>query len=138
MAQNDTITIFEKTMNVVTSSIASIENTLEDVTNSQFKMILINSMETLKERNETLKEHLKKEQNVQQIASATNSSNSTVTPAHCDRQIASGLFDDCNTAVKEIYTYLNHYKDLEKDAKKLIKEAVKAVERLREQLADYL
>lgn len=64
------------------------------------------------------------------------------TPPGCkaifEKQLASNIFNHCNDSVKKIYTYLNHYKGATKESLKAVKEAVKAIERLREQLADYL
>lgn len=139
MTSNDAVTIYIKTENVLLNAIDAINQVLDYATLPPFKMLLIDSRETLKERCETLQEKQAALQNVLPSTSSAPKDPTDSSPLiHSDKQIAHNLFDCCNTSVKKIYTYLNEYKGIDKKVEKLIKEAVKAIERLREHLAEYL
>lgn len=140
MITNDALEILHKTEDVVQKSIFSVHEVLNDTRHTKFKMLLIDSLETLKERHEMLEDHLKELQDSTIRISTPLNQNKFFSsiPSSSDRQIADRLFDLCNESVKAIYTYLNHYQAIDKKVKKDIKEAVKAIERLREHLAEYL
>lgn len=94
----------------------------------------MDSSETMKERKENLEKQL--EENGSQCKDFSDHANPP-SPSS-DKEISHLLFDHCNESVKQIYTYLNHYKNVEPPALKAVKEGVKAIERLREYLAEYL
>ena len=144
MLKSDSLKIFQKTGHVLQKSIIAIQTIIHRAEDVKFKMMLVDSLEILKERCDMIERKLKE----LQLDNAQTSVKQTPTMAEApslelpmtlsDKQIAHVLFDICNETVKKIYTYLNHYKGIDKKVGKLIKEAVKAIERLREHLAEYL
>lgn len=142
MDKSDAIKIIQQTKQITEYAIVYLKHILNYAGSTPFKMILIDSGETLKERQEMLENCLKEVQGF----NFTPDRNALLQKYHfpenaatlSDKQIASLLFDLCNNSVKEIYTLLNQYKAINEKITKKIKEAIKAIERLREQLADYL
>lgn len=139
MSQNDTTQILQQTDTVLKNCLHTVQSLLDSTDNAKFKILLIDSGETFKERSDALKEKLASLQ-CESPCPTTNLTQPehSIPPVHSDRQIANILFDYCNESVKEIFTYLNHYKGIDQKVEKKVKDAVKAIERLREHLAEYL
>ena len=132
MIQTDTITLLQKTTCVIDYVILMLRDAIPTVRDTSFKMVLVTRFDTLKERHTMLQHALDTHD-----ATALEVSH-TDFDVPLDKGLAHGLFTLCNQCVEAIYTFLNHYKTPEEKVEKLIKEGVKAIERLREDLAPYL
>ena len=132
MIQTDTVTLLQKTDCVVAYVILVLRDTIPTVRDTSFKMVLVTRFDTLKERHTLLQHALEAHD-----ASILEVSH-TDFDVPGDKGLVHGLFTLCNQCVEAIYTFINHYKPPNQKVENLIKEGVKAIERLREDLAPYL
>lgn len=130
---NDSSELLLKTDEVLQKIMLPIHESFHESINDDFKKVLMTNLLAIKGRHKLLQNEL-----TALTALETPTEIPFETPPGCkaifEKQLASNLFDHCNDSVKKIYTYLNHYKGATKESLK----AVKAIERLREQLSDYL
>lgn len=128
----------------VKKCITAIKNLLEPMQNPDFKLMVIESKDQLKQYEETLKTKLAAlHDNKQDESPVAQAMSKAITSTKLllektDKHIASLIFDECNTCLKELYKALNAQSSCEKDSKEIAQGIISTLVDLREKLVAYL
>lgn len=128
----------------VKKCITAIKNLLEPMQDPDFKLMVIESKDQLKQYEEMLKAKLaalsdteKDESPIAQVMSKAIT-NTKLLLEKTDQHIAALIFDECNTCLKELYKALNAQSCCEKDSKEIAQGIINTLTDLREKLVAYL
>ena len=128
----DECNLLKKTTLVMTQVIEVTQGGVTDAPTEKFKKMPLERLDTFKERHALLTSALEK-------CAITFEAVNVMPLALPDKpSLSHYLFGLCNEGVETLYTYINHYKQVDAHTVKLVKESIKAIERLREDLAAFL
>lgn len=144
MAHQATLQLLKKCDTEVKKGITSIKSVSEVIQNPDFKLMAMEIKDELKKceaeiskQQTALKEAQKEESKVAETLSKLVA-NTKLLLEKTDKHIASLLFDDCNNALKTLYTAVNDYALAEKDTTYLAIRIIQTMIDLRENLVAYL
>lgn len=144
MINNDTIELLKECNAGIKMGVSSIEDVLDNVSNSEFKQLLTHCKEEHQDLGSKTHEKLNryhdsgKEPNPMAKGMSWLKTNVMLSMNDSDKTVADLLTDGCNMGVKSINRYLNKYKAAEEDAKDIAKELIRIEETLVTDLRQYL
>lgn len=144
MTETDTAELLKECNSGIQMAVYSIDEILEDVTDTAFKNILNESKkqhETLgNETHELLNRYHEEPKEPTPIAKGMSwiKTNTKMIFEDSDKAAADLITDGCNMGIKSLYRYLNQYQAADKKAKNLTEKLIRTEEDLRHQICNYL
>ena len=144
MANEDTIKLLEKCNSGVQMAVFSMEEILEDVKDSDFRKILIDSISAHRKLGDETHSYLSKcgceakDPNPVAKGMSWMKTNTKILFDDSDKNCADLITEGCNMGIKTLYRYLNEYKNAEDKAKNLAETIIREEESLRQNIRCYL
>lgn len=144
MTSQETLQLLKKCDTEVKKFISSIKNTLEPTQNPDFKLMVIESKDTLKTYEEQFKIQINQlqettpEENKVTDALSKAMINTKLLTNKTDQHIASLIFDASNTCLKELYKALNEASNPPQNIQAIIEGVTTTILNLRKNLMSYL
>ena len=144
MVEQDTIKLLRECDAGVKMGVASIDDVLEYVSDSDFKKLLIRCKDEHIELNDKVQELLDKyhddgkDPNPMAKGMSWMKTNMKLVMHESDATIADLMTDGCNMGVKSLHKYLNQYKAADEKSKDIAKKLINIEEKLTVDIRGYL
>ena len=144
MIEQDTIRLLRECDAGVKMGVASIDDVLEYVSDSDFKKLLIRCKDEHIELNDKVQELLDKyhddgkDPNPMAKGMSWMKTNMKLVMHESDATIADLMTDGCNMGVKSLHKYLNQYKAADEKSKDIAKKLINIEEKLTVDIRGYL
>lgn len=144
MVEQDTIRLLRECDAGVKMGVASIDDVLEYVSDSDFKKLLIRCKDEHIELNDKVQELLDKyhddgkDPNPMAKGMSWMKTNMKLVMHESDATIADLMTDGCNMGVKSLHKYLNQYKAADEKSKDIAKKLINIEEKLTVDIRGYL
>ena len=142
--ENDTIELLKKCAAGAKMGISSIDEILENVSDTKLKELLQESKHQHKnlcsDIHSQLSQHQSMEEEPDPMAKGMSwlKTNLKMTMNNSDSTVADLITDGCNMGVKSLHKYLNQYKDADESSQKLCRQLALIEEQLCQQIRCYL
>lgn len=144
MESNDTILLLKECDSGTKMAVASIDEVLEKIKDSNMKQLLTESREHHEklgnEIHSLLIEHQSEEKDPNPMAKGMSwlKTNMKMTMDESDATVADLITEGCDMGVKSLYRYMNQYQAADKASQDICKRLITIEEKLRDDLREYL
>lgn len=144
MESNDTVFLLKECDSGTKMAVASIDEVLEKIKDSNMKQLLTESREHHEklgnEIHSLLIEHGSEEKDPNPMAKGMSwlKTNMKMTMDESDATVADLITEGCDMGVKSLYRYMNQYKAADKTSQDICKRLITIEEKLRDDLREYL
>lgn len=144
MESKDTILLLKECDSGTKMAVASIDEVLEKIKDSNMKQLLTESREHHEklgnEIHSLLIEHESEEKDPNPMAKGMSwlKTNMKMTMDESDATVADLITEGCDMGVKSLYRYMNQYKAADKTSQDICKRLITIEEKLRDDLREYL
>ena len=144
MESKDTILLLKECDSGTNMAVASIDEVLEKIKDSNMKQLLTESREHHEklgnEIHSLLIEHESEEKDPNPMAKGMSwlKTNMKMTMDESDATVADLITEGCDMGVKSLYRYMNQYKAADKTSQDICKRLITIEEKLRDDLREYL
>lgn len=144
MTSKDTVKLLEECNSGVQMAVFSMEEILEDVKDSDFRKILIDSISAHRKLCDETHSYLSKcgyeanDPNPVAKGMSWMKTNTKMLFNNSNKNCADLITEGCNMGIKTLYRYLNEYKSADDKAKNLTEAIIREEESLRQNIRCYL
>lgn len=144
MESNDTVLLLKECDSGTKMAVASIDEVLEKIKDSNMKQLLTESREHHEklgnEIHSLLIEHESEEKDPNPMAKGMSwlKTNMKMTMDESDATVADLITEGCDMGVKSLYRYMNEYQAADKTSQDICKRLITIEEKLRDDLREYL
>ncbi len=144
MTSKDTVKLLEECNSGVQMAVFSMEEILEDVKDSDFRKILIDSISAHRKLGDETHSYLSKcgceanDPNPVAKGMSWMKTNTKMLFNNSDKNCAYLITEGCNMGIKTLYRYLNEYKEADDKAKNLTEAIIREEESLRQNIRCFL